>query len=275
MEKHKESMWFEPFEQFEREWNQRAQEAAKKFPINQAKNPPKMSSITPDTLKGLRFKSLKWMIFKDHHGDILKSFLKHPFKYGIRFLRSILMGKPYIREGDFFLYGLNSIEELHKKLNNKDSFFVIGFSYCHKPFECPSKRFSDQCCASPDNPVCNQCFIGKMCQATSQDNTVLLFIPTVHYISKKILDLVEAHPHKDIVFLITTCEMALEMFGDFSRMVHICGAGVKLEGRPCNTMKAFELSEQGIKPGLTSVSPENQQIMLELIRTRNQSFIST
>lgn len=69
-----------------------------------------------------------------------------------------------------------------------------------------------------------------------------------------------------MVFLITACELTLEMFSDWGNMLNIRGAGVRLDGRICNTMKAFELSEVGIKPGLTIVRDETQDKILELIR---------
>jgi hypothetical protein len=53
-----------------------------------------------------------------------------------------------------------------------------------------------------------------------------------------------------------------------AHMVRIRDIGVRLDGRICNTMKAFELSEQGIKPGLTVVLKHTQKRMLDLIRHR-------
>jgi hypothetical protein len=73
-----------------------------------------------------------------------------------------------------------------------------------------------------------------------------------------------------MVFLITACEMTLQMFADWGNMLGIRGLGVRLDGRICNTMKAFELSEIGIKPGLTVVRSETQAKMLELIRRIRQ-----
>jgi hypothetical protein len=58
------------------------------------------------------------------------------------------------------------------------------------------------------------------------------------------------------------------MFGDLGNMVDIRGLGIRLDGRICNTMKAFELSEQGIKPGLTVVLPDTQKRILELVKER-------
>jgi hypothetical protein len=51
-------------------------------------------------------------------------------------------------------------------------------------------------------------------------------------------------------------------------MGEIIGVGVRLDGRICNTMRAFELSEQGIKPGLTVVLDEAKEKILEWIKIR-------
>ena len=72
--------------------------------------------------------------------------------------------------------------------------------------------------------------------------------------------------------MITACEMTLEMFGDWGNMVNLRGVGIRLDGRICNTMRAFELSERGIKPGLTVVLDETQKAMLRLIRERLVEF---
>ena len=60
--------------------------------------------------------------------------------------------------------------------------------------------------------------------------------------------------------------MTLTMFSAFGHMLDIKGIGIKLEGRICNTMKAFELSEKGIKPGLTLIDPKTQRKVLQLIK---------
>jgi hypothetical protein len=47
-------------------------------------------------------------------------------------------------------------------------------------------------------------------------------------------------------------------------MLHLTGIGVRLDGFVCNTMRAFELSEEGIKPGRTVVLEPTQRRMLDL-----------
>lgn len=252
-------------------WDKGALNAATVQPLKGLQRLPTMPGITPETAKNLKWKSLKWMIGKDADGKIIKQFFRHPLRYTWALIRSMWQGKKsFVRKGDYFFYGIKDFDQFEKLLEDPKGLFVLGFSYCHKPFECPSGRFSDRCIHDADHPVCRQCFIGKCVHAMPENNAIPLFIPTVHYIAGKILDLMQEHPHKQIVFLITACEMTLEMFGEFGNMADIRGIGVRLDGRICNTMKAFELSEQGIKPGLTIVLEPTKKRMLELIKYRRE-----
>ncbi len=258
-------MWQSDWDEAEKEWDEGAQKAAAICSLKGLKTLPNMPGITEETSKNLKWKSLKWMIMKDHHGEIRKGFLKHPFKYGWTFLKSIFKSKPYLREGDFFLYGVQSVDHFQTLLEDPQAILVLGFSYCHKPFECPSGRFTPHCMHDPENLICRQCFIGKATHAAIHPTVIPLFIPTVHYVGGKIFEIIDLHPGKQILFIITACEMTLEMFGDWGNMVQIKGLGVRLDGRICNTMKAFELSEQGIKPGLTVVLDDTQKKILQLL----------
>lgn len=254
----------------EETWTKSALEAEKEFPLKKLHVLPKMNGMTDETRKNLKIKSLRWIIKEDKDLKIFKSVMKHPFRYLFRYLKSVIKNKPYIRNGDFFYYGIQSEDEFIDLLKDKESIFVIGFSYCHKPFECPSGRFTKNCVHDLTNPVCRQCFIGKSVHAIPDKNSYPLFIPTIHYIGGKIFDIIEENPKKKVIFLITACEMTLEMFGDLGNMVDIKGVGVRLDGRICNTMKAFVLSEQGNKPGLTVVLDETKEKMIEWIRLRRE-----
>lgn len=256
------------WESAEAAWDRSASEARKESPLKELSQLPNMPGMTPETAKNLKWKSLKWMILKDHGMQVFRQIVKHPIRYFCSFVKSAFKTKPYVRENDFFLYGVESVEAFQRLLEKPDSLFVVGFSYCHKPFECPSGRFTDQCVHDLDNPVCRQCFIGKCMHALPEKQVIPLLIPTIHYIGAQILKIVHANPGREVLFMITACEMTLEMFGDWGNMVGIRGVGVRLDGRICNTMKAFELSEQGIKPGLTVVLDGTKQKMLELIRQR-------
>ncbi|MBA2368691.1 MAG: hypothetical protein H0V82_06670 [Candidatus Protochlamydia sp.] len=262
-------LWQDNWEEAEKEWDRSAEVASLQRPLKKLTVLPEMAGITPETSRYLKWKSLKWMLTQDHKREILKGILKHPLKYAWAFIKSAWKTKPYQREGDFFLYGIQSIEKFKKLLHSPESILVLGFSYCHKPFECPSGRFTPDCMHDANNPVCQQCFIGKTMHASSNPSTIPLIIPTIHYIGGKIFEIVHSNPGKPVLFIITACEMTLEMFGDWGNMVNLKGIGVRLDGRICNTMKAFELSERGVKPGLTVVLDPTQKVIMDLIRHQN------
>lgn len=248
-------------------WKDGGQKAAKISPLKTLKVLPQMPGVTEETAHHLKWKSFKYMTAHDKGGKIRKHFLKHPFRYGFRYLRSLLRKSSYLRDGDFFLYGFPSLEAFEKAVLKKNILLAVGFSYCQKPHECPSGRFNANCIRDPNHPACRQCPIAEVLHALPTKKTVPLIIPTVHYVGDKIFQLVHTHPEKEILFLITACELTLKMFGDWGNMAGIKGIGVRLDGRICNTMKAFELSEEGIKPGLTVVTPPTQSRILSLIKS--------
>lgn len=240
-------------------WDQKAKEHEKSHPLKILSSLPKMPGIAET---GIKRKGLFYLLSHDQKKVFWRHFFRSPFRYSWRLFRSYLKKKSYKREGDFFLYGLTSEEKL---FDDPFAYLLIGFSYCHKPFECPSGRFTDQCIHAPEHPICRQCFIGKCANAAPQ-RAKLVWIPTIHYIGEKIFDAIAENPKRKVRFLITACEMSLEMFGDWGNMVGAEGIGVRLDGRICNTMKAFELSERGIKPGLTVVRDETKIKILNLLR---------
>lgn len=85
--------------------------------------------------------------------------------------------KPYLREGDFFYYGVKTEKEFKQLLKDPKTLLVLGFSYCHKPFECPSGRFTDACIHDQENLACQQCFIGKAVHASLDSGSSLYLSP--------------------------------------------------------------------------------------------------
>lgn len=254
-----------PLEESLKKWDEKASCLSKDHPIKTLSRLPQVVGITSDTARGLKTKSLWYLLSHDKEKVFLRYFFKRPFRYGLSLLRSYLKKKSYHRDEDFFFYGIKSEQEFTKLLKDPASLLVVGFSYCHKPFECPSGRFSDACIHDPSHPVCGQCFIGKVAHHLPQKNIIPLFIPTIHYIGKKMFEIVHNNPDKRVLFLITACEMTLEMFGDWGNMIGAKGIGVRLDGRICNTMQAFKLSEEGIKPGLTVVTAPTQERILSIL----------
>jgi hypothetical protein len=268
--KEKLRLWnaYPSWEEAEKAWDEGAEKQKKAHPLKQLTRLPQMPGMTKETASFLKWKSLKYLLRHDTERVIPRYFFKRPLKYSLSLLKSLFKKKSYLRDDDFFLYGIKNTQEFKKALEKPDSLLVLGFSYCHKPFECPSKRFTPDCIHDKEHPVCRQCFIGKAVNAAPEKATLPLFIPTIHYIGEKIFELVDTHRGRELLFIITACEMTLEMFGPLGNMVGIRGIGVRLDGRICNTMKAFELSEKGIKPGLTVVLDKTAERILELIRHR-------
>ena len=158
-------MWdaYNSWDQAENAWDLGVDEAKRTAPIKGLTSLPSMPGMTEETAKNLKWKSLKWIVTQDHRHEVLRGFLKHPFKYGWAYLKSIFKSKPHIQDGDFFFYGIRNLAEFEKLVADPRSLFVLGFSYCHKPFECPSGRFTPDCIRDADNPVCRQCLSGNVC----------------------------------------------------------------------------------------------------------------
>lgn len=256
---------YDSWEEAEKAWEEESRKAAEKRPLRLLKELPQIPGITQETRKNLKWKSLFWIITEDKRFRLMRSILRHPLKYSWKYLKSLISSRSYRRDGDFFLYGISSLEEMKELMEDPKSLLIVGFSYCEKPHECPSGRFTDQCVRDLSNPVCRQCFIGKSLHTLPSENTIPLIIPTIHYIGNKVLEIVHKMKNRRILFMITACEMTLEMFGDWGNMSGIQGIGVRLDGRICNTMRAFALSENGIKPGLTVVLPNTERRILDLL----------
>jgi hypothetical protein len=261
------------WEEAEKTWDEQACKCKEEMPLKSLKSLPNMMGITPETKLNLKRKSLSYLVKHDKDKKILKGFLKRPISYTFNYLSSSLKSQSFTKEGDFYYYGIKNEKELLETSLKEENLFVLGFSYCHKPFECPSGRFTDSCIRDPKNSTCRQCFIGKAANATDHETHVIL-ITTIHHIGEKFFELIEKYPKKQITFIITACELTLNMFGSLGDMVKSKGIGIRLDGRICNTMQAFELSEKGIKPGLTVVLEDTQKKILEFLKERRNSVPS-
>jgi len=152
------------------------------------------------------------MIFKDHNEEILKGFLKHPLKYG-GFSQISLAPKSYNEKEIFFLYGVDSLTQFEELLKNRKALLILGFSYCTSPLNVIRALTPDLCALTLNILFVSSALFGKIVQAATPKQTIPLFIPTIHYIGGKIFENVHQNPGKPIVFMITACELTLEMFG--------------------------------------------------------------
>lgn len=249
----------------EKLWEEKAKTYEKSHPLKNLHQLPKMVGITSKTASFLRLKSLIYLLTHDSKNIFLRYFFKKPLRYGARLLCSYLQPKSFTRKEDLFFYGIQDEKEFTSLLSDEKTVVLVGFSYCHKPLECPSGRFTDLCINQEESPICSQCFIGKCSYLLSNTLAKIVYIPTIHYIGEKIFETLDQNPGKNVLFLITACEMSLQMFGDWGNMVQAKGIGIRLDGRICNTMQAFKLSEEGIKPGLTVVLDPTKEKILRLL----------
>jgi hypothetical protein len=264
----RESFWdfFDSWEEAEKAWDERAKAAALQSPLDIPTVNPVIPQITADTARFLRLKALSWVVRHDRRGVLRRFFLRHPFRCLSQYIQSLLSGTSFVRQGDFFYYGVKGFSHMQELLKQDDTILLVGFSYCEKPKECPAVRFSNKCIADEELRVCQQCFIGKVRHALPHARTIFTIVPTINAIGEEVVQAITANPNKKLLFLIASCEMALTMFGDLGVMSGIKGIGVKLGGRICNTMHAFSLSEQGVKPGVTWLSEPTQRKVLDLLR---------
>ena len=103
-------------EEAELAWEEGAEKKRREHPLKVLKTLPQMPGIAEESKKYLSWKSLKWMVQKDEGWHVLRHILKKPFTHLLRYCRSLLKKKSYVRDGDFFFYGLNSVEAMKKKI---------------------------------------------------------------------------------------------------------------------------------------------------------------
>ncbi len=212
----------------------------------------------------LKLKALFWAFRRDRRFSIVRKLLRRPVRYLYNYLSSLFFHPAYHREEDFFCFGIKNVHEWMGRSRDENTILLLGFSYCQAPKECPMGRFSDRCMADPDHGVCRSCFIGKCLNTLPSERTEVIRITTLNAIGNRMLELLSEG--RQVLFLITSCEMSIEMGGDFANMVGCKGIGVKLRGRCCNTWKGFQLAEDGIKPGVTALAPSTQRRVLSLLR---------
>ncbi len=213
-----------------------------------------------------RLKGLLYVLKADKKKDLLKYFFKRPFLHTFNIIKSFFKKRPYTLDQRVYCFNVSDISSFKKKLQNPNTILIVGFSYCQKPKNCPSKRFSSNCINDPNSPVCQNCFIGNTTQM--KKNIYFLNIPDIQYISKQIIEKITQNPEKEVLFLISSCEFSIKMFADFSNILKITGLGIELSGYTCLNFKSFLFAENSIKNTTTYLSKNDQSIFLDLINSK-------
>ncbi|NGX62827.1 MAG: hypothetical protein KR126chlam6_00229 [Candidatus Anoxychlamydiales bacterium] len=218
-----------------------------------------------------RFKSLVYLLKQDKKLILWNFFLKRPFFHSFKLIKSYLKKAPYIQKEDLFFFNINSFNDLTKKAKDKNSIFVFGYSYCMKPKDCPSKRFTKDCIHDKDNEICQKCEIFHQISKIPA-NDILLIIPDAYYIGIKLAEIIEKNPKKEIIYIIITCNMCINMFSDLSNMLNIKGLSIELSGRVCRNYKSFLFAEKGIKSGITNLYNNTDEKILDILKIREDIF---
>ena len=171
------------------------------------------------------------------------------------------------------LFNFGSLEEFKKELLNKNNLFLYGFSYCHKPKECPKDRFSSFCEYFENSPICNQCMFGKIKNSIHEDD-IFTPIKDVNFIANKILELKKTNRNREVIFILTACNLSIKMFSDLANMLNLRGLSIQLRGRTCINFNSFLLSERFEKKNLTSLSDESINFLFETLKIRHNVLIN-
>ena len=218
----------------------------------------KTPTLKPKESRGIAWRGIRYLLANDSDKILRRHFLRHPLRHALGAIRSLFTKNHHRHEG-LFLYGLDDIQAFQELIAADDTVVVVGFSYCHKPKECPSGRFTTECL-----PSCQQCFIGQALHRIPKDYTPIV-VTTVQYVGEQMFNIIEKHPGKKVIFIMTACEMMLTMFAPLATIMGAKGIGIKLDGRVCTTTKGFTLAEDGNKPGVTVVTPYNQSLFFEIL----------
>ncbi|NGX56451.1 MAG: hypothetical protein K1060chlam5_00694 [Candidatus Anoxychlamydiales bacterium] len=258
---------FESFKKAEDSWDKKAKELSRIKALKTQSNPKNTAILEKENIF-LRLKSLFYILKTDKNKKLLKYFLKSPISYSFNLLSSYFLKKPYTYQNDIYFFNIKDEKELNKLLIQKNTILIVGFSYCHKPFECPSMRFSKDCKYDYSNDICAQCFIGKCINTISDPSAIFLNILDINHIGEKLFEIKNSNPNKKIIYILTACTLSIKMFADLSNMLKIKGISIPLDGRVCVNFKNFHLAEIGIKKNITSVREFHKKKILEFLAIR-------
>ena len=103
-------------------------------------------------------------------------------------------------------------------------------------------------------------------------NDIFLLIPYIYYISEQLLNISKENKKKELIFIITACQMSIEMYSDLSKLINIKGVSIQLKGQICPNYKSFLLAEKGIKNGLTTLNQKDKNLIMNVLKLRWENF---
>lgn len=220
--------------------------------------------------KSQRFLMVKgfYHIFRQEPFYVLKTILRRPFSYFWRYILSFKTKRGHIPEGAY-LYGFKDIKSFKKSINTKKSQLILGSSYCQRPKNCPTIRFSSIC--PLENNICYTCPISTYKKLLKRNDSFIM-ITTALELGKKIISLQKTHPEKDIIFILSSCDLSQEIFTFFSYILGIKGIAFSLRGNICKNFKSFKHAEEGKKKAQTYLDSKQNMLIKELLILRKKTL---
>ncbi len=212
-------------------------------------------------MKQSRYKSLYYLLKQDKDKTLLRYFFSRPFflLYSWFFKK-----QPPLSIDRHYYFGLSSMEDLQKQLSSDNSLLLVGISYCMRPSFCKNVRFSDQC---PSSANCQNCLFSQLFAYHKPLKCKVFIITTVYAYAKKILQIQNKYPHKQLFFLTMACDFSIRMFAELSSLLPIRGAAIAIEGNVCASMPAFLAAEDGKKQKNTCLDPFFQKQIISLLQS--------
>jgi hypothetical protein len=214
--------------------------------------------------KLLIFKSLFYLLSQDNKGLFWHFFSKNSLSFLTRFFLHFFQREEKFSPTGYFFHGLRDLRSMKKAIHSDNSILFIGFSYCQRPLGCPSPRFSKECQRKTTHPICSGCLIGAF-QEFSSPTVHVTIIPTVFYLAKKILQIREEHPSKQILFIISTCPFSLRFFAPWAKFLRLQGVSLSLSGSVCPNFDSFLAAEKGAKNSKTDLTKDQKDRLFELL----------
>lgn len=238
------------------------------------KNTPSLSTILP--VYEEKISGLKKYLTPDAEKLLIKEIIDSS-SWNIRNLKRAKETIKHIeRKRNSVLIGIKNINELITEISRSPRNFLILLSYCSKPIDCPSKRFSDKCWPRASSNICDNCpFKDIKLKADKIGCEIYIVYKTKKMIQKYLIPAFrkfkKAERQKPVI--VTICPLALNKFLEIGVISGFKGIIYQFTEGICRTSEHFDRADEGEKREVTNLHQRNWQeinhILDEVIKKIN------
>lgn len=163
------------------------------------------------------------------------------------------------RKKGYVLINVTNLSQLIKSISNSPKDLVVMLSYCIKPIECPSGRFSDKCRPRLSSRVCEKCPLKDIKFKTNK-------IGCDFYIDYKTKEMVKDYliptfrefqqTSKFKPLIVVSCPMGLNRFLEAAIIIGFKGIGFYLTKGICKTAEHYKKGDTSKKKEITDMERE-------------------